>query len=103
MKMKVRFLSRKEPMEWEMEGRKGKTYRIGIMTEEGGDAGTLKVSEAFYMSVLENGLSFGDVVNVVFVPRFVLNVVNGRAVQELKIIPDSFEFVATNAAAEAAD
>jgi hypothetical protein len=96
MKLNAKFLSRPKPVEWEFDGKKGKTYRINLMIDESEELAPLKVSEEFYMAIAENALVFGDMIAIKFAPKMVLSVQNGRAVQDLKIIPDSFEILENN-------
>lgn len=99
MKLRVAFLSLREPADWTLdEGksteRKGQTFKVSVMVEESGDPVTLKVSKDFHEAVRQNGLTFGNVLDVVFVPRVVLDVNrNGRPEQVLKIVPDRYEWV----------
>lgn len=101
MKLRAVFLGKKEPLDWEIaqeDGtkRKGQTHRIQIMLENA-DTVLLKVPEDFYRGIVENGISFGNVVDIVFEPRVVLDVNRrGRAEQNLKILPASFEYAAAS-------
>lgn len=99
MRLRVRYLAALESRPWKMgEGanvREGTTHRISIMMEATGETVALKIPQTFHDAATANNLSFGDVLDIVFAPKVVLSVVNDRAVQELKMLPDTFEFVQT--------
>lgn len=100
MKLRVVFLGSKEPLDWAMgEGenkRTGKTHKVALLLDNI-DTVLLKVPEAFYMSLLKGNVRQFAVLDVVFEPRVTMEINrNGRPEQLLKIMPVTFEVVASN-------
>lgn len=96
MKLRVAFLARKEPNEWAIDGRTGTTFYASVLLDNG-DPVTLKVSKEFDDAVLRSGLKLGNVLDIVFEPRVLLqNNANGRPEQVLKITPARFEYIAAS-------
>lgn len=90
-KLRVYFVAAQDPVDWEFDGRKGTTYRITVILAGTKKPADLKASAELFAAVAELGMM--DAIELVFEPKVVLSVVNGRAVQELKFVPDTFEYV----------
>lgn len=96
MRFRVEFLKLHEPNEWNVDGRKGVTYKIEVLTPNHGSL-PLRVSEDFYNALRRANFKRLSVLDIIFdgVPHL-QNKPNGRPEQVLKIVPVGFEFVATS-------
>lgn len=77
----ARFIAFQEPKPWEIEGRKGTSYKIDVRVSEG--TAFLKVDENVYKEMEAQGLQFGDKIRIIW----------GKATRngEFRVLPVAWE------------
>lgn len=83
-KVRARFVGFQVPKPWEMEGRKGVSYKVDVRVPEG--TVLMKVPEEVYRNMQRDALDFGDHIEIVY----------GRTVNngEMRVAPVAFHRVA---------
>lgn len=79
-KVRARFVGFQVPKPWEMEGRKGVSYKVDVRVPEG--TVLMKVPEEVYRNMQRDNLDFGDHIEIIY----------GRTVAngEMRVAPVAF-------------